>query len=89
MSAIEAPWRVQHFAAINAPRGDEREIVNLMSTLANVAGKWKGDGFMNDALIHIGEAIRVLLNGDVGRLDPGLVNQFVDHVIDPESTFSR
>lgn len=76
-------WRLRHNAAIESPIGSEIPIVKMIeflnSYVANQAFGWViGDDYvLGDAMTEIVKSTLTLLNGDIGRLDGGKIDQFL------------
>jgi hypothetical protein len=75
-------WRARHNAAIESPIGVEIPIVKMIQFLNSYAdnqpfGWLVGDDYvMGPALEEIVKSALTLLNGDIGRLDGGKVDQY-------------
>lgn len=61
---------------------EEKTIAHLMATLTDLAERHKDDTVLVQAVEHVGSAIIVLLNGEVGRLDQGIVDTKVRAVVE-------
>ncbi len=74
-------WADRHQAALAQPRGNERTIVRLMQALAFYKGSGGvpvgEDYVLGPAWVKIASGLLDLLNGDIGRLDGGLVDHAV------------
>lgn len=69
--------------ALAVPEGpEERTISTLMDTLVELAEWHKDDTVLVQAVEHVGSAIIVLLNGEVGRLDQGIVDTKVRAIVE-------
>ena len=75
-------WRARHNAAIESPIGSEIPIVKMIQFLNSYAdnqayGWLVGDDYvMGPALEQIVKSAFTLLDGDIGRLDGGKVDQY-------------
>jgi hypothetical protein len=68
----------RHAKAMLAPEGPhETTIAALYTELVRLADRYKGDRVMVAAVEHLGAAIIVLTNGEVGRLDQGAIDKTV------------
>lgn len=78
-------WRDRHEAALTIPGGVEKSILTLFEGWLLYADqhKWRfesgigEDGFLGPEWVKIGLAIRVLLNGELGRLDGGTLDSVI------------
>lgn len=61
---------------------EEKSIADLMATMTTLAERHKDDSVLVSAVEHVGSAIIVLLNGEVGRLDQGIVDAKVRAVVE-------
>ena len=89
---MEQDWTERHNMAMMFPRpGGERLIARLMQAMAlsvetyrvNV-GLMHDDGVLGEgieyvraAVLDLGNAVLILLNGDTGRIDPGTIDAAV------------
>ena len=76
-------WRARHNAAIQSPIGAEIPIVKMIEFLnsyvdAQPFGWAIGDDYiLGDAIAEIVKSAITLLNGEIGRLDGGKIDQFL------------
>lgn len=79
-------WQFQHKIGVTAPTMDkERSLVELFSGWARYAenhearfdAKIGEDYILGVAWTEIGQALRTLLNGEIGRLDAGTLDSFL------------
>jgi hypothetical protein len=76
-------WDVRHNMALVSPKGPEIGIVRLLSGLedymASHAARYDDevyqDGVLADGVAAIARGIRILLNGNIGRLDSGTIDE--------------
>ena len=79
-------WQARHNAAISSPIGAEIPIVKMVEFLESYktntnkddqAFGWKiGDDYvLGDAIAEIVKSTLTLLNGELGRLDPGKIDK--------------
>lgn len=72
----------RHVEALMAPQTEEeRTIGSLLTELARLADRYKGDTVMVPAVVHLGQSILVLLNGELGRLDQITVDRKVHEIV--------
>lgn len=94
---IDNRWKNAHYAAMEHPRSEEeRDIVNLLNSMIDLAESYVtvkercgDDGVLGAALpsivsavSEVGSAILVLLNGERGRLDGGMVDGYVRKIVE-------
>lgn len=85
LTKADAAWKLVHLHAIKNPRSLEAPVIHAIQAWLNYADTHQAryesnigdDGVLGPAWITWGEALRVLLNGDCGRLDCGCL----DHVL--------
>jgi hypothetical protein len=78
-------WTVRHNTALRAPNAKERPIRDMLESWHDYAGNYHNqfdsligeDYVLGVAWQSIGESIRTLLNGEIGRLDGGTVDSFI------------
>lgn len=67
-------WLTRHWRAWYDPQtAEERTIVTLANEMRALSIRNGEDGVLSLAVAHLGTAIRVLLDGEHGRLDAGTV----------------
>lgn len=72
----------RHSEGLLAPATpEEHTISTLLSQLARIADRYKGDAVMMPAVEKLGASIIVLLNGDVGRLDQSTTDRKVREIV--------
>lgn len=72
----------RHTGALFAPATpEEHTISTLVSQLARLADRHRGDTVMMPAVEKLGSAIIVLLNGDVGKLDQSTLDRKVREIV--------
>lgn len=78
-------WRDRHIAAVNAPRGVERPMVAALRAWCEYADLHAkrfesdigDDGVLGPAWEKWGRGLRLLLNGETGRLDCGTLDAII------------
>lgn len=78
-------WQDRHVDALRAPRGFERPIVDGIEAWARYADTHRTryessigeDNVLGGAWLDWGRALRMLLNGETGRLDCGTLDAFI------------
>ncbi len=90
-----------HMEAFENPKGAERGIIALIKGWASYAGlhfhmngeALGNDYFLGDEWAMMAKHIRQLLNGDLGRLDGGMLDRFICFALEAEGfdpdTFER
>lgn len=69
--------------ALTAPETEEeRSISRLLNEMRLLGERHKDDYVLVTAVEHIGSAIIVLLNGEVGRLEQGTVDKLVRDLVE-------
>lgn len=80
-----ANWQQRHVSALKSPKGFEAPILSLIEGLqdyrveheARYGSKIGEDHFMGKLYLDLARTIIKLLNGEIGRLDGGSVEQLV------------
>jgi len=75
-------WQGRHLRAIDFPHGQERPVVHMLRGWLEYADahaqRYESgigeDGVLGPAWAEIGDALRQLLNGELGRLDAGTLD---------------
>ena len=96
----ENQWGERHVRAWKDPEGVERPIVGLIEAWITYAdeynNQWRsqdagyagytigGDGVLGKGWEEIGDGIRTLFNGELGRLDGGTLDQIMCHIFEQE-----
>jgi hypothetical protein len=78
-------WQNRHQSAVLNPTGFERPMVHLLTGWSEYAETHRAryesvigdDGVLGPAWEEIGDALRTMLNGDLGRLDGGTLDSFI------------
>jgi len=78
-------WLKRHLSAIAAPRGSEQALVNMLRGWLEYAERHAAyygtpvgdDGVLGPYWADIGQGIRRLLDGPVGRLDCGTIESII------------
>jgi hypothetical protein len=91
-------WKTRHNDAWRFPQTKEAPIVNLVLAFAAYADNHSArfdskigfDGVLGPAWADIGQSIITLLNGEIGRLDGGIVDGLVHDImaeygVDPDT----
>jgi hypothetical protein len=81
----ENGWRGRHHRAIYGPMESERGIVLMLKGWHEYAVTYRArfdsligsDGVLGPAWEEIGDSLRTMLNGDIGRLDGGTCDSFL------------
>ena len=85
-------WQERHFTAVRVPKGPEVPIVTLINGWAEYANVHRArfeSGIGEDYVLGpqwaaIGAALRALLNGELGRLDGGTLDGFLNATLTAE-----
>ena len=68
-------WKGRHDAAMAHPKGIERHIVRYINDCRDMVSRYGDDGVLREAPAHMIEAVRRLLDADLGmRLDMGTID---------------
>jgi len=79
---LRTGWTVRHNKAVFYPTGPEKGIMQILSGWEDYADRHRkryesligDDGFLGPQWEAIGDALRSLLNGELGRLDGGTMD---------------
>jgi hypothetical protein len=90
----ENNWGARHCAAWREPQPNEEGVVNLLKAAAVYADNHRKrfesgvgeDGFLGQHWVGIVKAVRVLLNGDCGRLDCGTLDKLILEMLEIEGS---
>jgi len=76
---IPGAWESRHIAAFTSPRRDEADLVHLCKITNSLINRGIGqDQVLRDAVAHLLEGARILLNAEWGpRLDMGSTDQLL------------
>lgn len=76
-----ADWLQRHNAALlNPVTAGEWSIVTLVNEMDRLTERYKDDYVMVESVAHVARAIRVLLIGEIGRLDPGTIDRRIERM---------
>lgn len=71
-------YKTRHASALLLPRTpEERTISNLFTELGVLADRYRNDSVMLRAVQHVGSAIIILLNGEIGGVDQASMDKQV------------
>ena len=78
-------WKQRHLSAITAPKAAEVGIVNMLKAWLSYADSHQeryesgigDDGVLGPQWAQIGSSLRMLLNGEAGRLDCGTLDSII------------
>lgn len=71
-------YKQRHIDALLDPQTpEERTFAVLLQQLGEIADRWANDQQMIPAIDGLGTCIIRLLLGDIGRLDPGMIDKAV------------
>lgn len=82
-------WALRHNAAIRNPEGLERGLMRILRGWEDYADQHRThfgsligeDGFLGPQWEAIGDALRSLLNGSLGRLDGGVLDSAIQTIM--------
>lgn len=75
-------WESRHYAAMMNPTDQESMVLSLIQTATTIAETYPDDRIMREAAKYALFAARVLLDGDLGRLDGGTLDSAIRDLAD-------
>lgn len=75
-------WEVRHYSAMLQPIDAEVPVVTLLQTAYDLAEEHGQDYALREAVVHACKAVRVLLDGNLGRLDGGSLSEEIEALME-------